>query len=194
MKYLFTLSLALAVIFPTLVHAQVDETAAEEEVGGEVTAPPAEEAPVAPEEPEDPDEKKKSVAHHVIMYIPNRLFDVVDIVRLKIGVGPGLTVAARVTDVGDVWVGGHTTAWVGLPGARQKPKLPLPVGVESRVGAELSVINLTAEAGEFKTYPPDEIGADVHLLIAGGGGGVSVWEALDCVLGILFIDISGDDL
>jgi hypothetical protein len=184
----------LVIIFatiPSLLCAQTDET-----VGEEPAVVPAEEPAPAPggNVTPEPQPTEKSVARHLIMYIPNRVFDVFDIVRAKVGIGPGLTVAVRVTDIGDVWAGGHTSAWIGLPGARQKPKLPLPVGVESRAGIELSVVELATQASDVKPYPPDEVGADVHLLLAGGGAGVSVWEALDAVLGVLFIDISGDDL
>jgi len=154
----------------------------------------SEEKPVVPAEKQDVKEEGHSFGHKLLFYIPNRLFDIVDIARLKVQVGPGLTVAARVTEVADVWVGGHTTLWVGLPGSRGKPRIPLPLGVDSKAGAKVSVVDLTAQAGERRYYPPDEVGLDLHLLVVGAGAGVSVIQAADAILGFLCVDISGDDL
>ena len=146
-----------------------------------------------PQEEVKVEKEGHSIGHKLLFYIPNRLFDVIDIVRLKLQVGPGLTAAARVTELGDVWLGGHTTVWVGLPGSRGKPKIPLPIGIDSKVGAKVSLVDLTAQAGD-RYYPPDEVGLDLHLLFIGAGAGVSVVQAVDAALGFLFIDISGDDL
>jgi len=156
----------------------------------------AEEKPAPGAEPQVVKKEVKeghSFGHKLLLYIPNRLFDIVDIVRLKVQVGTGLTAAARVTDVADLWLGGHTAIWAGLPGSRGKPKLPIPVGIDSKAGAKVSVINLTAQAGD-RYYPPDEVGLDFHLLVVGAGAGVSVVQAADAILGFFFIDFSGDDL
>lgn len=148
-----------------------------------------------PAPPTDEPRPRRSIGHHLLMYIPNRIFDVLDIVRAKAGFGPGFSVGVRLTDYMDFWVGAETVTWVGLPGPRRTPRVPLPVGMDTRVGAEIA----SAEAVDSPTegtlvYAPDEIGVQVHPILVSAEVGVSVQEALDAVFGFLFIDIVGDDL
>ncbi len=137
---------------------------------------------------------RKTVGHFLLMYIPNRIFDVMDIVRARAAIGPGVALGVRLTDVADAWAGIESTTWVGLPGPRCEPKVALPVGLQSRAGAELSLLKTVAATDDASNYRMDEIGAHVHLLLVGAEVGVSIGEALDAVFGILGIDIFKDDL
>ena len=102
------LSLLIFLLAATISDAQETDTpSGQPELSASAPDSPSAESPGT-----EPAPRKKSAARQLIMYIPNRLFDIADIVRAKVGVGPGVTVAARVTDLGDVWVGGHTCAWV----------------------------------------------------------------------------------
>jgi hypothetical protein len=67
------------------------------------------------------------------MYLPNRIFDVLDLVRLRVRVGPGLSAGARAGPA-KAFLGAHASVFVGLPGPRQEPRVPLPVGFESVAG------------------------------------------------------------
>ncbi|MCX8044337.1 MAG: hypothetical protein N3B18_09455, partial [Desulfobacterota bacterium] len=51
--------------------------------------------------------------HPVLMYILNRKFDLFDILRLRVRIGPGLSIGARVTEVLDLFMGSHATGYVG---------------------------------------------------------------------------------
>lgn len=159
--------------------------------GAEPATAPVVSAPSA----ESPEPVKKTFGHRLAMYLPNRIFDIFDIVRAKVGFGAGLAAGIRITDYADVWAGAQHTTWVGLPGPRREPKVSLPVGVDARAGAEVSFVSFVAEATESsQTYAPDEIGVMAHAVLAGAEVGVSIQEALDAVFGFLFIDIVGDDL
>ncbi len=158
----------------------------------------AEEAEVVAEETEavaeevEPEKKKKGIGHRILFYIPNRAFDVFDIVRARIRVGPGIAVDARVTKYGDVFAGGYTSFFVGIPGPRTKPRIPWPVGIESRAGVGVTAIADATVLGPDYGY--GEVGAGFQALFLGVDVGVDPVEALDLVLGFLFIDLTGDDI
>ena len=136
----------------------------------------------------------KGIGHALMMYLPNRLFDVFDLVRARVRIGPGLSVGARATEAIDLNVGAYRTLWLGLHGPRTKAKLPLPAGLEGRSGVGLLLIETTSEWKYSPNYQWDEIGADVHALAAGVSVGVSIAEAFDLLTGLFFVDISTDDL
>jgi hypothetical protein len=128
------------------------------------------------------------------MYIPNRLLDVLDVVRLRVRVGPGLAVDARATKVASAFVGSYASVYVGLPGPRNRPLPKLPIGLESRTGVQASVADATISAGLDPDYGPAEIGLGVQALIVGVDVGVEPLEFVDLLAGIFFIDLTGDDL
>ncbi|GJM21042.1 MAG: hypothetical protein DHS20C15_09570 [Planctomycetota bacterium] len=128
-----------------------------------------------------------------LLYIPSRIFDVFDIVRARVRVGPGIAIGARATELADVFVGTYATIYVGLPGPRGRVTPRLPFGLESKSGAEVSVADVTLEAGLGPDYGEFEFGAGLQLLIVGVDIGVDPWEILDLVTGLLTIDIADDD-
>ncbi|MBW2713150.1 MAG: hypothetical protein JRC77_05300 [Deltaproteobacteria bacterium] len=134
----------------------------------------------------------KSFGHRVLFYLPNRVCDVFDLVRLRVRFGPGVDVNARVTKYGEVHAGAYTSFFVGLHGPRTEPRIPWPVGIESRAGAGISVVDVSTSTGA-PTYGYGEVGAGFQAGIIGLDLGADPIEALDLVLGFLFIDLTGDD-
>jgi hypothetical protein len=59
------------------------------------------------------------------------VFDVLDLVRLRVRVGPGISAGVRVTEIADVTIGAHATVFVGLHGPRGEPQIPWPIGLET---------------------------------------------------------------
>ena len=133
----------------------------------------------------------KSFGHRLLFYIPNRIFDVFDLVRARVRVGPGLAIDARVTKYGDLYAGGYSTLFVGLHGPRMKPGIPWPIGLESRAGIKATSVADTATQGP--PYGYGEVGAGFQAAMIGVDIGVDAVEILDLVLGIFFIDLTGDD-
>ena len=84
-----------------------------------------------------PARAEAGVIKSIVCYIPNRIFDLVDIVRLRGRVGPGISVGVRATRPLSAFVGFHSSAFVGLPGPRGKAKLPLPVGFVVKNGSKI---------------------------------------------------------
>jgi hypothetical protein len=147
--------------------------------------------PALAEQATPPGRSGKSFGHRLLFYIPNRIFDVFDLVRARVRVGPGLAVDARVTKHGDLYAGGYSILFVGVHGPRTEPSIPWPIGFESRAGVKATSAADVASKGP--PYGYGEVEAGFQAAIAGIDGGVDVVEILDLVLGFFFIDLTGDD-
>lgn len=134
-----------------------------------------------------------SLMHRLVMYVPNRVLDVFDVVRLRVRIGPGVAVDVRATQVAAAFAGSYASLYVGLPGPRNRVMPKLPVGVESRSGVQASVADATVTGGVGPDYGPAEIGVGVQALFVGVDIGVDPLEILDLVAGIFFIDLRNDD-
>ena len=131
--------------------------------------------------------------HPVLMYIPNRIFDLLDIVRLRVRIGPGLSLGVRVTEAVDLFMGSHATGYIGLRGSRGTPEIPWPLGLEKNEGIEVSIADVT-DGGRHTPYvDPLEISLQAQGLIAGVYAGIEVFEIVDFLTGILFLDVQDDD-
>jgi hypothetical protein len=132
--------------------------------------------------------------HRLLLWIPNRVFDVFDIVRLRVRAGPGFSASVRATELADVALGGHATLFAGLPGPRNSPQIPLPVGFENYAGLEVSVVDVGSEDDRHgPQYGPLEVGVGAQILLLGLDIGVDPFDALDLLAGIVFLDPKGDD-
>jgi len=140
-------------------------------------------------------EKKGGIIKGTLVYLPNRLFDLQDMVRARVRVGPGTTASVRATKLVNASVGSHITVFAGLPGPRNKPSVNLPIGLDNYTGIEASVVNLSNNnnAPFSPTYGTTEFGAGFQALLFGLDIGVDPLEIVDFALGILLIDIKGDD-
>jgi hypothetical protein len=131
--------------------------------------------------------------HPVLMYIPNRIFDILDILRLRVRVGPGLAIGARATEAVDANLGAYTSIFAGIPGPRGRPKINLPVGVENYAGVELSVVGTNDNKGTAPHYGALEVGAGFQAALLGLDLGIDPLEILDLATGLVFLDLIGDD-
>ena len=134
------------------------------------------------------------IGHTLLMYIPNRLLDLLDIVRLRLRVGPGFGLGVRLTEFADVYLGAYASVWAGLPGARNRKTPRLPVGVESKSGVEVGPADATLEGMVGPDYSTWEVGFDFQFILLGIAIGLEPYEALDFVLGLLTLDPKDDDL
>ena len=134
-----------------------------------------------------------SVAHKVLLYIPNRVVDFVDIFRLRVRVGPGVAVGARATKYVQAYFGSYGALYAGLPGARRRVMPRSPIGLETNTGITVSVLDATIDGGFGPEYSPTEIGAGVHLAVVGVDVGIDPWEIVDFVAGIFTLGVRDDD-
>lgn len=130
----------------------------------------------------------------VLMYVPNRVLDALDIVRARVRLGPGFAFGARATEYADVFVGTYASVYIGLPGPRGRRFPRLPVGLESKTGAELSLADVTVEAGLGPDYGTTEFGLGGQLGLIGFDVGIDPLEIVDLVVGVFTFDLLDDDL
>jgi hypothetical protein len=123
----------------------------------------------------------------ILLWVPNRVLDLIDIFRLDVGVGPSFGAVVRVTKYGQL-------------GYRQMAPASLRIG---DFGRQMPV--LIESSNEFGVGPAyvdsadrkvcdGEIGLGADVLVAGAYGGVCVDEFADFVAGLFFIDLKDDDI
>ncbi len=185
--FLCVLTLSLALLLTGLGQAEAALAADAPmiaQAGGQGTMPPT-----GAEQPQATKSKKKR-KHPILMYLPNRIFDLLDIFRVRVRIGPGISVGARATTPASVFLGHHNTVFVGLHGPRGKAAIPWPAGTDMRAGAQASVVDLSSKE---VYYGPLEVGLEVQPVIVGFNLGIGVFEVLDFATGFLFIDLQRDD-
>ena len=137
---------------------------------------------------------KHSVIHKILLYFPNRVFDLLDIFRLKARIGPGFDVGIQITEPIRLYAGGHAAIYAGLPGPRQKRILPIPIGAESKSGGALSVLDgiVKNNTGSDRSY--SEIAAELQLILVGLEIGIDPLEIADFFAGLITFEVVEDDL
>jgi len=130
------------------------------------------------------------VGHTLLFYIPNRIFDVFDIVRARVRVGPGFGFTARATELADVKFGSWVAIYAGIHGPRSEPSIPWPIGLETYAGVGVSVLEV--EADELH-YGRTEFGLGLHLLLVGFDLGLDPLEIADFAVGLFTLDLVHDD-
>lgn len=139
------------------------------------------------------DDEDRSIVVSVLLYLPNRIFDILDIVRVRARVGPGISAHVQVTEPLSANVGTYATIFAGIPGPRREPRINWPIGAEVYSGAGISFFDIETE--KFgPDYSPTEIVVDAQLLVAGFAIGIDPIEILDFAVGIIGFDLTGDDL
>ncbi len=189
-RQLFPLFLVLWLTLTPLGVLAENKINAEKPQSTETTKPPSQEKAV-------PAKEGHGVAHKLLLYIPNRVFDVLDVARVRLRLGPGLGLGVRVTKIASLYLGSYASAYIGLRGPRLHPEIPWPFGADTNSGVQISVINETTDEPEEKGAPAYgllEIGADGQLILFGAALGVDPLEVVDFVTGIFLVDLTGDDL
>lgn len=163
---------------------------------GELAVPPSSvsPSPVPAAALDDPGGGWGDALTDVALYIPNRVFDLLDIVRARVRVGPGVAVGLRATELADLFLGTYGSVWAGIHGPRGDATIPWPVGFESKSGLEASVADMTVEGGIGPDYGDTEFGISLHALLVGIDVGLDPLELVDFPLGFFGIDIEDDDL
>ena len=136
----------------------------------------------------------RSITHRLILWAPNRVLDVFDIMRVRIRLGFGLGLGVRATKYVAAFAGSYTTIYAGLPGPRCRRMPRSPVGLESYNGAKASVVDLTVDGGIGPAYSATEFGAGFQLILLGIDIGIDPFEVIDFAGGILLWDPRQDDL
>lgn len=123
----------------------------------------------------------------VLLWLPNRVLDLIDVFRIDVGVGPSFGAVVRVTKYGQVGFREVMPASIRVGDfGRQMPVL-LETSNEFGVGPAY------VDSADRKVCD-GELGVGADALVAGAYAGVCVDEFADFLAGIFFIDLKDDDL
>ena len=131
-------------------------------------------------------EQERSLIGSVLLYLPNRIIDFVDIFKVDVGAGPATGVVVRLTKWGQV--GYRTMAPASLRVGIRGREIPVFIERSSELGVGPAF--LQSHDREVTTL---EIGAGADLFLAGAYVGVSIDEFFDFLGGWVGIDFKNDD-
>src|SRR5262245_21319436 len=139
------------------------------------------------EKKEKPSEGR-SLVHTLLLYVPNRVLDVLDVARAAVDVGPGTGVDLTGTEYMRLGMLARTSAGAGYETARH---LPVKLAAESY----LDVGPLGVNPGFPITWYRNtwDLRIEAHLFILGAHVAVNPAEIFDAVLGLTTFDLMGDD-
>ena len=132
-------------------------------------------------------EKEHTVLHKIIFYLPNRIIDLWDILRLDVGLGSSGGVVGRFTRYGQV--GYRYVEPVSFRFGAQGRHVPIFVEryTEKGIGSDF-------EQSPNRYVTPYEVGIGVDALIVGAYAGLSFDEFVDFLGGWILLDPKEDDL
>jgi hypothetical protein len=124
---------------------------------------------------------------HVLLWVPNRVLDLIDVFRVDVGVGPAVGGVVRVTEYAQAGYRQMLPASLRIGDFGRQ----MPIVVEAT--NEMGISPLFIESKE-RNPCPGEVGFGADILLVGAYGGVCVDEAVDFLAGIFFIDLKDDDM
>ena len=128
------------------------------------------------------------VGHVILMYVPNRILDLFDIVRVGVNAGPGVGAHAKATEPAQLLFMSRMSAGVGLQGLR---RLPVYAAMES--GAGVGPLGADANVGVGWYQSPTDLRLELHPLLAGAHVAIDPVEILDFLAGFLTLEVREDD-
>ena len=136
---------------------------------------------------------EKGILHKVVMYVPNRVLDLVDIFRLRLRAGPGLAVHAQATELLSFYAGSYKSVYAGLPGPRETAELRSFAGREDLRGLVLLGVDATDDTPHHPGFANTEFAVGAHLLLVGAEIGLDPVQLGDFLAGLIGLDPRGDD-
>lgn len=123
----------------------------------------------------------------VLLYIPNRILDLIDVFRVDVGVGASVGAVVRVTEYAQV--GYRQMAPVSLRVGDFGRQFPVLVETSNEIG-----VSPAFKQSADREVCSAEIGLGGDLLIVGAYGGICLDELADFVGGLFLIDFKDDDM
>lgn len=137
--------------------------------------------------PTDSADEEPSVARKVLLFIPNRILDLIDVFKVDVGVGPTFGAVARITEYAQV--GMRSVAPVSLRVGLMGRNPPIMAETSTEYGIGPAYVESTdREIGK------GEVGAGVDLFLVGAYAGVDFYQIPDFFLGFFGVDYAEDDL
>lgn len=128
-----------------------------------------------------------SFLYSAVMYVPNRVLDILDIFRFDVGVGPAVGAVVRITPYGQA--GARLLMPVSVRAGLRGRRSPIFIEHSSEMGIGPAYLG-----SESRKPTPLEVGLGADLFIAGAYAGVSIDSIWDALAGFVGFDPSEDDL
>lgn len=138
-------------------------------------------------EPESRAQSRSPWWAQVLLWIPNRVMDFIDIFKVDAGVGPSFGAVVRITRYGQV--GYRSVSPLSVRAGLFGRRVPFMLENSSEFGIGPGYVS-----SDDRKVCKGEIGVGADLFLAGAYGGVCVDELMDFIAGIFFLDVSGDDI
>jgi hypothetical protein len=178
----------IALVFALLVPACASLRPSPQESKPESTSEQKPETTETKKE-EKPEKKSRPLLLGILLYLPNRVMDLFDIVRFGVDVGPGVGVEAEVTEYAQAGAMVRTSVGAGFQTLRH---LPIKAALaESYAAVGPLAIEPTAGVGWYRNTW--DVRVEAHVAIVGAHVAVNPAEILDFFLGFLTIDTMDDD-
>jgi hypothetical protein len=130
---------------------------------------------------------ESSLGRRILLYLPNRFLDLIDIFKADVGVGPALGAVARVTEHGQI--GYRSVSPVSLRVGLRGRNPPVMAETADEYGVGPDFINSSdREVGK------GEVGVGLDLFIVGAYAGIDFYQLPDFLLGFFGVDYAEDDL
>ena len=128
-----------------------------------------------------------SLGRKILLWLPNRVLDLVDSVKLDLGVGLASGAVLRVTESAQIGYRDMDPASARIGNFGRRAPFLLERSNEFGVGSDLGT-----DPG--RSICPGELGLGLDLLFVGAYLGVCVDEVFDFTLGLVGVDPKEDDL
>jgi hypothetical protein len=123
----------------------------------------------------------------VLLYIPNRVRDLIDVFRVDVGVGASVGGVIRVTEYAQA--GYRQMMPVSLRVGDFGRQFPIVVESSNEIG-----VSPAFKQSADRDICEAEVGLGLDVLLVGGYGGICLDELADFIGGIFLVDFKGDDL
>lgn len=131
--------------------------------------------------------KDRNIIVSTLLFVPNRILDLLDIIRFDVGVGPAVGAVVRVTP--HAQAGARFLMPISLRAGLRGRKMPVFIEHTTEMGAGPLFLS-----SKDREPSPAEVGIGADLFIAGAYLGISFDSIVDFFGGFAGFDISDDDL
>lgn len=132
------------------------------------------------------EKKEQTILSKILLWLPNRVVDFIDIFRADVGVGPATGAVIRISK--NFQAGYRNMSPLSVRAGLFGRDYPFMLESSNEIGVSPAFIE-----SKDREVCPSEIGLGADVLIVGAYGGICVQEIADFLAGIFMIDLNGDD-
>ena len=133
------------------------------------------------------EKSKPTILTQALLWIPNRIADLIDVFRIDAGVGPSFGAVVRVSE--HFQAGYRNLSPLSLRiGNFGRHEYPVLVETSNEIGVSPAFIQ-----SNDRNICSSEIGVGADIFLVGAYGGICIQELADFIAGLFFFDLNDDD-